>query len=60
MDGSVITRNLSEHAAPDARTLLSLIEVAQSRRSTAATERNATSSRSHGGAVQVVFSLPIA
>jgi hypothetical protein len=30
MDGGVITRNLSSHAAPDARTLLRLIDVAQS------------------------------
>jgi hypothetical protein len=35
MDGGVITRNLSVHAAPDAATLLSLVAVAQGRRSTA-------------------------
>ena len=58
MDGSVITRNLSEHPAPDAATLLSLIQVAQSRRSTAPTERNATSSRSHGvGIITIGSSL---
>lgn len=61
MDGSVITRNLSEHPAPDADALLALIHVAQSRRSTAPTERNAASSRSHGvGIITVGSSLSVA
>jgi kinesin family protein 2/24 len=48
MDGGVITKNLSSHDAPDACSLLALVEKAQSRRTTAATEKNAQSSRSHG------------
>ena len=48
LDGSVLTRNLSQHAVTSAADLSRLIGVAKARRATAPTERNATSSRSHG------------
>ena len=51
MDGRVITRGLSEHEVQSAAELSSLVEVAKSRRTTAATEKNDASSRSHGIAV---------
>lgn len=48
LDGRVITRNLSVHRVPNAEELTALVALAKSRRSTAATERNDESSRSHG------------
>jgi len=44
----VLTRNLSTHEVSSASEFERLISVAKSRRATAPTERNATSSRSHG------------
>ena len=48
LDGRVLTRGLSTHAFSSRKGLEGLIAVAKSRRATAPTERNATSSRSHG------------
>jgi len=48
LDGRVEARNLSTHAARTADELAALVALAKARRSTAATERNAQSSRSHG------------
>ena len=48
LDGRVLTRNLSAHDVVSAADLDRLLGVAKSRRATAPTERNATSSRSHG------------
>ena len=48
LDGRVEARNLSTHAASTADELAALVALAKARRSTAATERNAQSSRSHG------------
>lgn len=49
LDGRVLTRNLSAHDVRSAAELERLLGVAKSRRATAPTERNATSSRSQGG-----------
>ena len=49
LDGRVLTRNLSAHDVTSAAELERLLSVAKSRRATAPTERNATSSRSQGG-----------
>ena len=54
LDGRVIVRGLTSHAAPDAPALRRLVAQAQRLRSTAATERNAASSRSHGVAILTV------
>ena len=51
LDGRVITRNLAAHECRDSTSLAGLVEQAKSRRTTAATERNAESSRSHGVAI---------
>lgn len=51
LDGSVKTLGLSETLCASADELKSQMAVAQARRATAATERNATSSRSHGVAI---------
>ena len=50
----MITLGLSEHEARSADELAAMVEVAKSRRSTAATEKNDTSSRSHGIAIITV------
>ena len=52
LDGRVLTRNLSAHDVRSAAELERLLGVAKSRRATAPTERNATSSRSHGGSAE--------
>lgn len=54
LDGRVICKGLSEHPVGSAHELAGLVEVAKSRRSTAATERNDSSSRSHGVAVLTI------
>jgi len=51
IDGRVLTRNLSIHAAANAAELGRLVKVAQSKRSVACTARNDESSRSHGVAI---------
>jgi len=51
LDGRVIVKNLSSHKAVDATALQRLVAKAQGLRSTAATERNDESSRSHGVAI---------
>jgi kinesin family protein 2/24 len=51
LDGSVKTLGLSETPCTSADELKSQMAAAQARRATAATERNATSSRSHGVAI---------
>lgn len=51
LDGRVLTRNLSEHVVRSRTDLIALVKVAQKRRSTAATEKNDASSRSHGIAI---------
>lgn len=48
MDGRVVVRNVSSHAFHTSEDLLTLVDKAKELRSTAATEKNATSSRSHG------------
>jgi len=48
LDGRSVVKNLSEHITASSEDLSALIEVAKSHRSTKATEKNATSSRSHG------------
>jgi len=48
LDGRVEARNLSTHSASSAEELGALVALAKARRTTAATERNAHSSRSHG------------
>jgi kinesin family protein 2/24 len=48
LDGRILTKNLSKHDVDTPEMLNALITKAQSLRSTAATSRNATSSRSHG------------
>ena len=48
LDGRVLTRNLTNHSVATSGDLKSLVEKAKSLRSTAATTRNDTSSRSHG------------
>ena len=48
LDGRVEARNLSTHTASSAEELSALVALAKARRTTAATERNAQSSRSHG------------
>ena len=48
LDGRIEARNLSAHAARTADELAALVALAKARRSTAPTERNAQSSRSHG------------
>jgi kinesin family protein 2/24 len=55
LDGSVAIRNLSEHTARNPNDLKSLISIAKSFRATAATERNAESSRSHGIGIFRIF-----
>lgn len=55
LDGTVAIRNLSEHVARSASDLKSLIDIAKSFRATAATERNAESSRSHGIGIFRIF-----
>jgi len=57
LDGRVMTRNLSEHVAGSRAELVALVGVAQSRRRTEATEKNDTSSRSHGVAILEVGPL---
>ena len=52
LDGRVLTRNLSAHDVRSAAELERLLGVAKSRRATAPTERNATSSRSQGGGLE--------
>jgi kinesin family protein 2/24 len=47
----VLVKGLSSHQASSPDELARLVRVAQSRRSTAATERNGASSRSHGIAI---------
>lgn len=54
LDGRVLTRNLSSHDVRSASELERFIGVAKSRRATAPTERNATSSRSHGVGILTV------
>jgi len=51
LDGSIATINLSEHAVSNPDQLSKLVRIAQEKRSTAATEMNDTSSRSHGVAI---------
>ncbi|GMH49338.1 hypothetical protein TrLO_g4672 [Triparma laevis f. longispina] len=48
LDGRILTRNLTNHVCADPEALTVLVEKAKSQRSTAATSRNDTSSRSHG------------
>ena len=48
LDGRVLTRNLTSHACASVEELHALVELAKSKRKTAATERNEQSSRSHG------------
>ena len=48
MDGRLVVRNISSHIVYSSEELSHLVEQAKSLRSTAATEKNATSSRSHG------------
>jgi len=48
MDGRAVVRNISSHVVQSSEELSTLVERAKSLRSTAATEKNATSSRSHG------------
>ncbi|GMH96320.1 hypothetical protein TrVE_jg3726 [Triparma verrucosa] len=48
LDGRILTRNLSNHVCANPEALSVLVEKAKSMRSTAATSRNDTSSRSHG------------
>ena len=52
LDGRVLTRNLSAHDVRSAAELERLLGVAKSRRATAPTERNATSSRSQGSGLE--------
>ena len=54
LDGRVLTRNLSAHDVCSAVELERLMAVAKSRRATAPTERNASSSRSHGVGILTV------
>jgi len=51
LDGGIVVKGLSTHRATSAAELQRLVAVAQARRSTAATERNDASSRSHGIAI---------
>jgi len=51
LDGRIVVRNVSSHVVQSADELATLVERAKSLRSTAATEKNATSSRSHGIAI---------
>ena len=54
LDGRAVVKNLSEHLTSCSGDLSALIDVAKSRRTTKATEKNDTSSRSHGvGIVRV-------
>lgn len=48
LDGRVVVKNLSEHVTGSSNDLSAVINVAKSRRTTKATEKNSTSSRSHG------------
>jgi len=50
----VLTRNLTRHSADSAAELKKLVEVAHAKRTTACTERNDESSRSHGIAIVTV------
>ena len=56
LDGQICVKNLSTHAARSKDEFLALIGLAKAARSTAATDRNAASSRSHGvGMVRVSY-----
>ena len=56
LDGQICVKNLSTHAARSKDEFLALIALAKAARTTAATERNAASSRSHGvGMVRVSY-----
>ena len=48
LDGRILTRNVSVHPCADSSALKALVSKAKSLRSTAATEKNAASSRAHG------------
>jgi len=54
LDGRVVMKNLSEHAVEDASEMHRLVKKAASTRTTEATSRNDTSSRSHGIGVVTV------
>ena len=54
LDGRVMTRNISEVVCSTPEELARMVEVAKSHRTTAATERNHASSRSHGVATITV------
>uniref|UniRef100_A0A7S2AZM4 Kinesin-like protein n=1 Tax=Octactis speculum TaxID=3111310 RepID=A0A7S2AZM4_9STRA len=54
LDGRIMTRNISEVACGTAEELGRLVDMAKSRRTTAATERNHESSRSHAVATITV------
>ena len=54
LDGSIKTLGLSSRMCTTATQLQSLVTIAQTRRATQATEKNATSSRSHGIAIMKV------
>merc|ERR1719446_249792 len=47
-DGEVLVQDLSSHAVASAAELAALVETAKAQRTTAATEKNEASSRSHG------------
>ena len=51
LDGAVLIRNMATHTISDANQFATLIQLANSTRSTAATAKNETSSRSHGIAI---------
>ena len=51
LDGRIVVRNISSHVVQSSEELSTLVERAKSLRYTAATEKNATSSRSHGIAI---------
>ena len=54
LDGRAMVKNLSVHHAGSGSALSAMIDVAKSHRTTKATEKNATSSRSHGvGVIKV-------
>ena len=48
LDGRILTRNVSVHPCADSSALKALVSRAKSLRATAATEKNAASSRAHG------------
>ena len=60
LDGRVVIRNLSEHNVTTSESFKDLLAIAKSKRTTAKTERNQQSSRSHGIGIIKINNLQFA